>query len=458
MTDDRLDALMASMAPISEARVAELPLSEPEADLMEAIMSTSHQKPAEPGPPLAKSLPGGPDRPDDGVAVSYLAPGAGEERRGAGRRSRLALAILAAAAILVVALIWSRAGSKEDVDVASKPQKQVEQAEPTRDRPWILLDAEGWAMTESGTFTTDFRDDAHHLQVLFPTLPPGAGQLGNIDGFPPSWDELPSRSVLGQEAQILQSREEREAAEMGLADPAGTDEFIAQWEVDGLSYRVVAAVPTADDFYRLVDGLHYVDFDAFAAAASSASYVAPADQPAVFEELLTDVPRPAGFDAAPLVVDNDGIGEKRRELVNIVGKSVICGWVETWIAATDAGDDTGADEAVAAMRAFLDAPIVGEMKASPSYQMIDDHFPVMVEEFADAMQEGRPVTLTGRGPGLEPVPGEPMAVRDYRDSGLGCITVNPRLEEIPPGEGSPEEEAARRDLEREAERLSQPPG
>ena len=95
---------------------------------------------------------------------------------------------------------------------------------------------------------------------------------------------------------------------------------------------------------------------------------------------------------------------------------------------------------------------------NPDRRVVLDHYPVMVEEFADAMAEGRPVRLTGQGPDLEPIPGEPFPVRDVHDSLLNCFTASPTAA-IPPGEGPPELEAGRRDLEgEESEGLFQPPG
>lgn len=94
-----------------------------------------------------------------------------------------------------------------------------------------------------------------------------------------------------------------------------------------------------------------------------------------------------------------GVVNQRYQLGARVAGGVACAWSEQWVAATTAGDDAGAKEAVDAMATAADWPILVEMDAEGAYGQVLRHY-------AAGMTEGGPV--------------EPEVVARYYRDGFGC--------------------------------------
>ncbi len=137
-------------------------------------------------------------------------------------------------------------------------------------------------------------------------------------------------------------------------------EFVALWRDRGYGVELRARVPDADAFLALAASVERVGAEEWLAALP-ASVVRPADRAAVAEQMLADIPLPAGFDTAPLLRD-DGLVTDRYQLVARVTMPVTCAWVGQWVDATAAADAAAAQEAVDAMATSFDWDALREIQ------------------------------------------------------------------------------------------------
>jgi hypothetical protein len=100
------------------------------------------------------------------------------------------------------------------------------------------------------------------------------------------------------------------------------------------------------EYEALLRSLRQVDVDTWLAAMPQ-SVVSPDVRSAVVARMLRGVPLPPGFDLATLKGE-DSVLNHYQLAVKVAGM-VSCGWVESWLAATKAGDGSQAREAVEAM-------------------------------------------------------------------------------------------------------------
>ena len=92
--------------------------------------------------------------------------------------------------------------------------------------------------------------------------------------------------------------------------------------------------------------------------------VRPEARPAAVEQLLRGVPLPPGFDAAAMQGESSVLNH--YQLAAKVGNAVGCGWVESWLGATSAGDTARAQEAVDAMASSRHWPLTQVLGGYPS--------------------------------------------------------------------------------------------
>jgi hypothetical protein len=88
-------------------------------------------------------------------------------------------------------------------------------------------------------------------------------------------------------------------------------------------------------------------------------------------------------------------------------KPVVCGWITTWIEATDAGDTLGAQRAVDAMATAREWAILRELRTMGPW-------PETVWEYADGVAgDGTVVAGSGSGPRIR-------SIRDTYDNVFDC--------------------------------------
>lgn len=135
MNDAELDALLAAAAPIDDADLADLPLSGPDTDLCEAIMST----------PVIDTTD------TSGAAADDEAPA-----RPGTRRRRLRPVGLAAAGAAAAALVAAVAVTGVGPFGADDSPAWAAEAEAVADSvPRLLLTAEGWELVDAPQFVRD---------------------------------------------------------------------------------------------------------------------------------------------------------------------------------------------------------------------------------------------------------------------------------------------------------------
>jgi hypothetical protein len=357
-----IDRLVRDAAPYTDDEIRALPLDGAEAELREAILAEPHPRP----------------RP---------------ARRARRRRVRVIPAIAVAVGLLV--LVAALPGGDERPGVPSAGPGWAEAALRVANAvPRLLVGEPGWRVERADQFTVaegemSFRKGKRTLDLHWRT----AGRhRGWVKDRAMSGRRLPDVEVLGARAVVFLYEHSR-------------DDYTALWR-DGrytLELRVGYPSPrpalTYDEFRALLRSLEPVGVDEWLAAMPP-SVVVPADSRRVVNEMLADMALPPGFDRTPLY--SGGAVRDRYQLGAQVAGAVACGWIERWVAAVDAGDDSGAAEAVRAMQGSREWDVLREMDAAGDY-------PEVLWEYPAAMAgEG---TISG---------GRPMSVEEsYRDA-LGC--------------------------------------
>jgi hypothetical protein len=163
-----------------------------------------------------------------------------------------------------------------------------------------------------------------------------------------------------------------------------------------------------DEFVQVLSALRRVELEPWLDTLPP-TVIWPGDQ-AVIDAMLADVPLPPGFDPSGLLDEQ----VRSRDVVRgEVAQAVACGWVESWIAATDAGDAAGVQRAVDAMAGSGDWAIVKE--PDPEADQLNGQLRQLqydeIRMIAEAMPTDAVIPLDG-GPG--------MKVRDLYANWLDC--------------------------------------
>lgn len=333
MNDEELDLLVASTSPISERRAGDLPLSGPEADLLEAIMSTDP----------ATDVPT--------VELRRLHPG------------RWIVAVAAAVALVVgMATVQQLRGG-------GSPAWAAEIRAVAEAAPRLLVNRPGWTVTRADEFSVDQGEM---------TLSNGKQEL-DLHWIPIGEhdDKVADRASTSD----LQATSEVAGHQASISRYAATSDYVALWTQGNRSAEARGLFASLDEFKGLLDDLAEVDVDAWL-DAMPASVVKPGARADAVDEMLADIPLPDGFDRASL--RKGAAVQDRYQLGAAVAGSVACGWIEDWIMATDAGDAPGAKRAVDAMATSHRWAILVEMRDEGAY-------PDVLWELADAMATDAPV-------------------------------------------------------------------
>ena len=135
----------------------------------------------------------------------------------------------------------------------------------------------------------------------------------------------------------------------------GAEEYATMLAPDGPAFVEVRGAigdRAADD--EVLRSLRPVGVDAWLEAMPR-SVVAPDVRARVVGRMLRGVPLPPGFERSAL--QSEGSVVNHYHLAVEVAGAVSCGWFESWLSATRAGNDAGAREAATAMSTWRNWPL-----------------------------------------------------------------------------------------------------
>jgi len=382
MNDEELDLLVASASPITDRRVAALPLAGPEAELLEAIMSIPHLT---------------------DVAIDEPRPHPRPSRR-------RVLAPLAALVALLVGVVGFQQLGRDTGTAWAAPLVAVANAAPR-----ILVQRPAWAVTRADELTgahgeMTFGDGRNELELRWQ---PADQHDATVRDRSHEAADQQTLKVIGREARLFRYPGPA-GPTFGSADPTvpvappaptvqadGPGDFTTLWTQGSHSVEVRGTFADVEAYKNVLAGLREVDIDTWL-RAMPASVVRPGGRAAVVDEMLSDIPLPDGFERAALRA-GDGVKD-RYQLGATVAGAAACAWIDTWIAATDAGDAAGAARAVDAMATSHRWSVLVDMRDQGAY-------PDAVWELADAMATN--ASVSG---------GKPLTIRESYANTLGCAT------------------------------------
>jgi hypothetical protein len=358
MNDQELDALIASLA-ISGDQVAKLDLASADTDLREVIMST----------PVLDHVHG-----DGGSRSAPPTP----------RWLRRLPQAVATAAVIALALIIVQPFGRGGTTPRAWAEAVVEAAE---NGPLLLVGESGWAVTRADIYGETegemrFRNGSTDVDLHWRDP---AGFEDWVDERAHSADHQETLQVLGHEAQLFRY--------------AGSGGDYTTLFRDGRHViEVRGRFDSLDAYKQMLASLERVDVDTWLSAMPE-SVIASSDRATTVRGMLRGLPLPEGFDAAAL---EEGRLRDRYQLGAVVAGSVACAWLDQWVAATEAGDDAAAVEAVAALQTSHDWSVLHEMKAQ-------GYYPQVLWEYADAVAGDG--TIMG---------GRELTVAESYNQALGC--------------------------------------
>jgi hypothetical protein len=286
-----------------------------------------------------------------------------------GRRMMLgAAAGLACAGAVAAAIVLSdasstgtsSAGTSSDHPTIAPAALRAAEANPR-----LLVTAPGWKVTRADEFDTDsgemnFSNGSHELQITW---------------YPARYYQR----YLDDRANVSQPETSTLLGQTATTVDYGNDDYATMLSPEGdVFVEIRGSVGDRQAYDTLLQSVQRADVDAWL-AAMPASVVQPSEHADVVDRMLKDVPLPPGLDLEALrtdtsVLDHYQLGAK---LMSAVG----CGWLESWLAATKAGDEATAREAVDAMATASDSAILNEMGTDGAY-------PQVFRQYAHEIQAG----------------------------------------------------------------------
>lgn len=247
--------------------------------------------------------------------------------------------VLAAASIALlvgsVAVLWPQA--------SDQPVWAAEAVAIANDAPRLLVD--GWDVEGVGAFSVEngevtFESNGRNADIFWT---PGSRFADLVD----------DRS---------RSSADTTAATAGNVDWTIFDYSGSEYRAVGLiqSHTVeVVASPTAEsEFVDLLDKIEIVDVDTWLSALPD-SIVQPTNQVGVVEQMTADIPLPPGL-ALSDITDTNIVGNRTQVAIEVL-RPVVCGWIDTWFTANDAGDQQLSERAEEVLGATRKWAIVQEM-------------------------------------------------------------------------------------------------
>jgi len=340
MQNDALTVIVASSAVVADDDLARFDLAAAGSELLEEILSQ----------PRVEAM-----------------------RRPRARRARAAAALVAAAA--VVGAVAVQATRRERATAWADELVAVAEASPR-----LIVDLPNWRVSRADEFDgangeMTFADGASTLDLRW--QPPRSNE-DLVKDRADSAGESQRITVLGHDAVLFRY--------------AGTTDYTTLWTDDHHSLEARGAFPSINQYRAVLDHLRQVDADAWLSAMPD-SVIKPAEQAAIVDRMLADIPRPDGF---AFVVPSGAVHD-RYQLGAAVSGQVACRWIESWIAARASGDAAAVARATAAMATSHRWTVLKEMDA-------DGDYPEVLWEYADAMQ----------------TVGQTRSITDSYRSALGC--------------------------------------
>jgi hypothetical protein len=260
------------------------------------------------------------------------------------RRPFLRPAPLVAALVLLIAAVLALSGAFSGG--GSHPTYAAAAVKVAEANPRLLITAPGWKVTDAGEFEADngemtFGDGSRTLELTW-------------------YPALLYRSYLRDRAKVSPPRHSRLLGRPATTVDYGRAEYATILAPVGPVFVEVRGRLGARAAYETVlHSLRRVAVDTWLAAMPP-GVVGPDNRAETVERMLRDVPYPPSFDLArledePAVLDHYNLGVK-------VADDVSCGWVESWLAARQAGDSTAEERAVAAMASSHHWPLLREME------------------------------------------------------------------------------------------------
>jgi hypothetical protein len=258
--------------------------------------------------------------------------------------------------------------------------------------PRLLVDAPGWQVTRADEFNIDLGEMtfAYGERELELRWQPVDQHEAAVDKRIAEADLSTTAPVAGARARVFRY--------------AGSNRFTALWVRGRYSIEVFGNAPDLETFKGELATVHEVDVDSWLSAMPT-SVVKPASRADVAQQMLADIPQPAGFDAAALG-SGDALRDRYQLGAQLTG-AVGCAWIGQWVAAREAGDNAKVRQAIGAMATSHRWSILLEMKKDGAY-------PEVLWQYADAMATNAPLAA-----------GKPVTVEEsYRDA-LGCQNASP---------------------------------
>ena len=310
--------------------------------------------------------------------------------RSAVLKARLSRAAIVTAGIAaVVGIVFGGAGlvrgmddSRGGIGVAGGPTTTIGEA------PLLLITAEGWRVErvdqqlDFDMGDTSFTDGTYDMELTWRTEEEHDDYLRDrMAEAGETWDIV----LAGRDATLVQYE--------------GTTDFTALWLDGDLSLELRGVFPAVDEYRAVAETLQQVDEETWLAALPDET-VTPDERAAVVEAMLEDVP--VHPDSGIARVKKADIVSDRYQLGAQVTGAVTCAWIRQWVQATDRGDETGAREAVDAMKTSKRWAILVEIERQGGWS-------ATVWDFADAM--------AGKG---EVLGGGPTTIEESYRSAFGC--------------------------------------
>jgi hypothetical protein len=358
MNDQEIDRLVAQTQPPQVALVGSLDLGRGGRELLEQIMSmptTGRTAPVdlesqpEPDLPVLALESGRPERPYARVRTSVT-------------RRRRALIAVAAAAALAAAVAGPTIAfhGRNEVVVLPGAQPPVTLGSGN---PHLLIDDPAWKITYVDESAADY-GETHIAQ--------GRLQL-SLNWYPAAQYEGFYKDRLGvskpQTLNVLGHR--------GALFTYSPDDLAVMLPAQGKSFlEIRGGVGDQAAFEALLGRLKVVSAKDWVAALP-ASVVTPAEESEVAEQMLADVPQPAGFDVSTL--SSYGSNDYYQYGAAVVGQ-VTCAWLDQYERARAAGDEPG--------MAAVDQALSGSHQWAVLQRMSKEgDYPQVLWDYADQVAE-----------------------------------------------------------------------
>jgi hypothetical protein len=318
---------------------------------------------------------------DEGAALPTVAQ---PSRR---PRARAVLAAAAAVALVAGALAAVRpfGGGDRQADFST-------QVPGPAGPPRLLVTAPGWEVTRAD------EPDADSGEMNFQG-PEGGLSLEWRQGMYDTWLDGLTDDVAENETKVRVD-DLTVAGHQAAVFRVGHDgpDYVAVWAEGDYGVKLTTQFSEPGSFGDLAASVRSVDPETWF-AAMPANVVRPVDRAAVADQMLADIPLPAGVDPAGFEAAG-GLVADRFHLGGRITLAAACGWVGQWVDATAAGDTVAAQQAVDAMSTSFEWDVLQDMSASSM-------FPQSVWDFATAIAGDG--TVSGGSP-----------VADVYVEALGC--------------------------------------